>query len=96
MLPAQCRGARAMLGWSQTTLAKEAGVGLSTVLDFERGTRTPIPNNLTAIRRVLEAAGVKFIADGKSGGPGVRLGKPEGSSCGDVMRRARLGKHQGN
>jgi len=29
--------------------------------DFERGARTPYPNNLAAIRAALEAAGVEFI-----------------------------------
>jgi hypothetical protein len=34
----------------------------------------PVTNNLEAIQRVLEAAGVEFIP-GNGGGPGVRLRK---------------------
>ncbi|MBI0435429.1 helix-turn-helix transcriptional regulator [Roseomonas sp. KE0001] len=64
-----------MLGWSQTQLAEAAKVARQTVVDFERGARTPYPNNLTAIRAALEAAGVEFIAEDGSGA-GVRLRKP--------------------
>jgi transcriptional regulator with XRE-family HTH domain len=73
---AQCRGARAMLGWSQGDLAARANVARQTVVDFERGARTPYPNNLSAIRGALEAAGVEFL-DADNGGPGVRLARPE-------------------
>jgi transcriptional regulator with XRE-family HTH domain len=55
-LPAQSRGARGLIQWSQTQLAKKAGVSLSTVADFENGRRLPIPNNLAAIRKALEVA----------------------------------------
>lgn len=68
--PAQCRGARAMLSWSQSQLAEAAKVSRPTVVDFERGARNPYPNNLAAIRAALEAAGVEFT-DGDA--PGVRL-----------------------
>jgi transcriptional regulator with XRE-family HTH domain len=71
--PAQVRAARALLDWTQPDLAKAAHIALATVKRFERGLRTPIPNNLAAIRLALESAGVKFIDRGKSGGPGVRL-----------------------
>jgi DNA-binding XRE family transcriptional regulator len=67
------RGARGLIQWSQTQLAKKAAVSVSTVADFENGRRLPIPNNLAAIRRALEDAGVKFLNAGKSGGAGVRL-----------------------
>ena len=79
MLATQCRGARAMLGWSQTALADAARVARQTVVDFERGARTPYPNNLAAIRTALETAGVEFIQE-NGGGPGVRL-KISDPSC---------------
>ncbi len=72
---AQCRGARAMLGMSQTELAGLASVSRQTVVDFERGARTPYPNNLNAIRGALEAAGVEFI-ESDGGRIGVRLKAP--------------------
>lgn len=46
----QVKVARALLGWSQQELAKNANVGPSTVADFERGQRTPVANNLQAMR----------------------------------------------
>ena len=67
---AQIRAARGLIDWSQTQLAKEAGVGISTIADFERGRRTPIGNNLAAIQRALEAAGVEFTNGNE---PGVKL-----------------------
>jgi DNA-binding transcriptional regulator YiaG len=60
MIPEQCRAARAWLAWSQDDLAKAAGVGLSTVKDFEGGRREPIANNRKAIQAVLEREGFGF------------------------------------
>ncbi|WP_250454484.1 helix-turn-helix transcriptional regulator [Caballeronia sp. ATUFL_M2_KS44] len=62
--PAQVRAARALLGWSQQDLAKQARVAASTIADFERGQRTPIANNSDAIRSALESAGVAFFGGG--------------------------------
>jgi predicted transcriptional regulator len=61
MSPEQCRAARAWLNWSQTALADKASVGLSTVKSFEGGARNPIANNLSAMQRALEAAGVEMV-----------------------------------
>lgn len=36
-------------------------ISLSTVRDFEKGRREPIPNNLTAMKAALELAGVSFV-----------------------------------
>src|SRR6266404_303403 len=60
MNPEQCRAARGWLGWTQQELARRAGVGLSTVRDFENGDRTPIPNNRAAITRAIEEAGIRL------------------------------------
>jgi DNA-binding transcriptional regulator YiaG len=62
LTPAQCRAARGWLNWTQAELAKSANVGLSTVRDFESEVRTPIQNNLAAIRRALEGGeGAAFL-----------------------------------
>jgi transcriptional regulator with XRE-family HTH domain len=65
----QVRAARALLAWSQQELAKKAGVAGSTVADFERGHRTPVPNNAEAMRTALETAGVHFLPGGALIGP---------------------------
>lgn len=72
--PAQCRGARGMLGWSQMRLAEAASVSKPTIADFERGARIPHRNNLAAIREAFEMAGIEFISE-NDGGAGVRLKK---------------------
>lgn len=72
MTPAQSRAARALLDWSQPTLAKAAGLGLSTVVDFEKDRRKLSTEAITAIRTALENAGVLFI-DQNGAGAGVRL-----------------------
>jgi transcriptional regulator with XRE-family HTH domain len=69
----QSRAARGLLKWSQRQLADESGVGLSTVADFENDKREPWSDNLAAIRRALEAAGVEFIPARAGKGVGVRL-----------------------
>lgn len=64
LTPEQVRAARALLAWSQQDLATKAGVGVSTLADFERGQRTPMPNNAEAIRKALEGEGLRFVGGG--------------------------------
>lgn len=63
-----------MINITQGSLAETAGVGLSTVVDFERERRIVSERSITAIRSALEAAGVEFIEE-NGGGAGVRLRK---------------------
>jgi transcriptional regulator with XRE-family HTH domain len=61
--PEQVKAARALLGWTQKDLAKNAQVAISTVADFERHARLPMANNAKAIREALEGAGIQFVND---------------------------------
>jgi transcriptional regulator with XRE-family HTH domain len=72
--PTQCRAGRALLEITQGQLAELAGMGLSTVVDFEKGRRKVSEEAITAIQNALHRAGVEFI-DENGGGRGVRLRK---------------------
>ncbi len=80
---AQCRGARGLLDMTQPDLARAAGLGLSTIVDFERSRRDVSQAANAAIRRALETAGIEFIEE-NGGGAGVRF-----------RRHARLKKGKG-
>jgi transcriptional regulator with XRE-family HTH domain len=75
MMPAHCRAARALLDWTQPQLAEAAGLGLSTVVDFERSRRAVSAEAIQAISRALEAGGVEFTNGDE---PGVKLKKAKG------------------
>ena len=82
---AQCRAARALLDMSQTVLAEEAGVGVSSVADIE-GERRDVSHVIReAVRKALERRGVVFLDPDEHGGPGLRLALPK------RRRRARAG-----
>jgi transcriptional regulator with XRE-family HTH domain len=74
MLPEQCKAARSLLGMTQPQLAEASGLGLSTVVDFERDRRTVSPEAVQAMRDALKRAGVIFVEE-NGAGPGVRLKK---------------------
>src|SRR5438045_639252 len=60
MMPAQCRAARALLDLSQTELARAAGLGLSTVVDFEKRRRKVSIDAVKTMQLALERAGITF------------------------------------
>jgi predicted transcriptional regulator len=55
---AHCRAARGWLGWSQAQLSKEAGVGLSTIKDYERGKRQTHKGVQLLLQNTFAKAGV--------------------------------------
>lgn len=71
LTPAQARAARALLAWSQQDLATNANIATSTVADFERGRRTPVPQNAEAMRAAFERAGISFPEGGAVRGPAL-------------------------
>jgi hypothetical protein len=73
---AQIRLARAHLGWERSKLAAKSGRSLPTMIRAE-ATDGEAPITIVhenAIRRVLVAAGIEFVAE-DDGTPGVRLRK---------------------
>jgi transcriptional regulator with XRE-family HTH domain len=70
MTPSQCRAGRALLDWTQPALARASGLGISTVIDFERERRQVSDEAIAAMRYALERKGLEFT-NGKR--PGVRL-----------------------
>jgi transcriptional regulator with XRE-family HTH domain len=75
MTPEQSRAARGWLDWGQQELASAASVSLSTVRDYEKGRRTPIPTTLAAMKAALEAQGIAFVSD--DGALGLRGPSPK-------------------
>lgn len=72
--PAQCRAARALLGITQSELAEAASLGLSTVVDFEKGRRRVSSQAVKAIQDALKRIGIAF----NGGGAAVGLASPIG------------------
>lgn len=74
----QIRAARALVGLGQHELASRAGCGIATIRRIEalpdeiRGNA----QTLDRIQKALEAAGIVFIDQDGSNGPGVRLRRP--------------------
>jgi DNA-binding XRE family transcriptional regulator len=74
MTPSQCRAGRALLDWTQSMLADAAGVGLSTVVDFEKERRAVSDAARDSIKAALIAGGVIFVEENGEG-EGVRRKK---------------------
>jgi transcriptional regulator with XRE-family HTH domain len=75
LTPAQLRAARALLGWSREDLADKSGVGANTTKDFEINDSNPKLRTVQMWMRTLEQAGVTFLDETDTDGPGVRLKK---------------------
>jgi len=70
----QIRGARGLIGWTQTDLAAAAGLSLPTIARFETEATTVSDEAIGKMRAALEKAGVEFISENGTG-PGVALKK---------------------
>ncbi|WP_426960304.1 helix-turn-helix domain-containing protein [Muricoccus radiodurans] len=70
LTPAQCRAARALLGWSVERLAKAVPCRRDTVEYFESGSGRPRPSTAGRLRAAFETAGVEFTDEEEAG---VRL-----------------------
>jgi transcriptional regulator with XRE-family HTH domain len=67
----QFRAARGLLGWSQTDLAKAAGLSLPTIKRFETAAGARVSADaIAAMQKAIEAAGVEFT---NGSHPGVRF-----------------------
>ena len=61
MTAAQCKAARALLGWSQEDLSNRSLMGVAALRNFERGKTIPMRNNLLALKTALEEGGIEFL-----------------------------------
>jgi len=73
----QLAAARALIGMDQVDLAGKAGLSANTIRNMEGSKAGPIAGraqNVVAVQKVLEEAGVEFLNHGQ---PGVRLRKKD-------------------
>jgi predicted transcriptional regulator len=73
----QIKAARALLGWSQSDLARKSGVSEPTIARLEAADGDLGGREKTSekIRTAIEAAGIQFFEE-NGGGEGVRLRSP--------------------
>jgi DNA-binding XRE family transcriptional regulator len=57
----QVRAGRALLEWTQETLAERSGVARATIKNVENGITLPRLETANALQRTLEEAGVEFL-----------------------------------
>jgi transcriptional regulator with XRE-family HTH domain len=78
IFPVQISAARVLLDLSQLELANLASVSVGTVkrIEAERDQLAGTMRTLSKIQRALEAAGIIFIEQNDTEGPGVRLRNP--------------------
>ena len=72
----QIEAGRKLSGWSQETLALDAGINQNAVMKFEKGSARTEGRTIAAMRLALHHAGVKFPEGEpprlRSGGPSPR------------------------
>ena len=64
----QIAAARALLDWTQSTLAEKAEISLNSVKLFERSKGHITPVIISAMRRALEDNGIEFTDTEESSG----------------------------
>ena len=56
----QVKAARQLLLWEQTDLARESGLSIATVKNFERGVQQSL-GSTAVLRQTFERAGIEFV-----------------------------------
>ena len=74
----QLAAARTLTGMSQQEVASASNISVPTLkrMEAREGRVTGYRNNVDAVQRTLEQAGIQFIPE-NGGGVGVRLAKPK-------------------
>ncbi|MCJ2045590.1 helix-turn-helix transcriptional regulator [Methylobacterium sp. J-078] len=91
---AQCRAARALLGWTREELAGASSVSKMTLADFETDKRKPYDRTLRDIEGALRKAGLAFCFDDEDG-PGGRGVAFESSDDAPAAGDAKQDTHAG-
>lgn len=60
---AQVRAIRNFFGWNQAEAASQFDVGRSTLIDYERESRTVLDTSIAKIGLAMQRLGVKFDGD---------------------------------
>jgi transcriptional regulator with XRE-family HTH domain len=83
----QIAAARTLIGLGQAELADRSSISVPTLkrMEASKGTAAGLANNVGAVRRALEAAGVEFTNGGQ---PGVRMKQTPSEKVLDERERA--------
>jgi transcriptional regulator with XRE-family HTH domain len=71
----QVRAARSLLGWTQSTLAEKSKLGFATIqrVESQSGPIHGMTETVLKLKDAMESAGIIFIDEDRTAGPGVRL-----------------------
>ncbi|WP_306259946.1 helix-turn-helix transcriptional regulator [Pararhizobium sp. IMCC21322] len=79
----QTRAARALLGWTQETLAEKALVSLTALKRLESSSDLKVfESTFDQVRRALEGAGIVFLNSGQGEGVMIVHAKDESAQAG--------------